>query len=114
MPDSVAREAYCQEVSSAGFWPGDLSTGGPSFYSYAYPAPNGFNGATVGPTGARFDPSLGEFLLSYADVTASEDPDAALLEFLQGTYEAAADLADWDRSGLERADGQLGHPPQGS
>lgn len=114
MPDSVAREAYCQEVSSAGFWPGDGSTGGPCFYSYAYPPPAGFADAPLAPKTARFDPTLGEYLLSYADMIAAENPDAALLAFLQSTYEAAANLGGWDRAGLERPDGALGHPPQGS
>lgn len=113
MPNSVAREAYCQEVSSAGFWPGDPSTGGPSFYSYAYPAPAGFADAAVGPAAARFEPALGEYLLPYSAIVAAADPDAALLDFLQSSYDAAADLGKWDRASLERADGPLGHPPSG-
>ncbi|WP_240320790.1 DUF5996 family protein [Sphingomonas crusticola] len=114
MPDAVAREAYCREVSSAGFWPGLEIAAGPSFYSYAYPAPAGFAQAPVRPSAATFDAALGEFLLPYAAVIASGDPDAALLEFLESTYEAAANLAGWDRAHLERSSGPLGHPPLGS
>ena len=109
VPNAVAREAYCREVSSAGFWPG---VDRPAFYSYAYPAPDGFNLAKVAPGAAVFDTQLGEFLLPYDAVRASADPDTALLAFLQSTYEAAADLAHWDRSRLERAQGRLGRAPE--
>ena len=109
VPDAVAREAYCREVSSAGFWPG---IDRPAFYSYAYPVPDGFNLAKVAPEAAMFDTQLGEFLMPYDAVRSSADPDAALLAFLQSTYEAAADLAHWERSRLERAQGLLGRLPE--
>jgi hypothetical protein len=109
VPNAVAREAYCREVSSAGFWPG---VDRPTFYSYAYPAPDGFKFAKVEPDAAIFDTQLGEFLLSYDAVRSSPDPDAALLAFLQSAYEAAANLAHWERSRLERAQGRLGRLPQ--
>jgi hypothetical protein len=100
--DWVMREAYSHEVSSAGFWPG-----GPQaealFYSYAYPVPEGFAAAPVRPEGARYDRDLGEFVLPYEVLRRLPDPDAALLEFLQSTYEAAAGLGAWDRAALERA-----------
>jgi hypothetical protein len=114
MSDAVAREAYSHEVSSAGFWPGGGGVSEPSFYSYAYPAPAGFSQAAVGPAAAFFDATLGEFLLPYSAVRSSDDPEAALLDFLQSTYEAAANLAHWDRQALERPTGALGHPPAGS
>jgi hypothetical protein len=110
VPNAVAREAYSREVSSAGFWPG---IDRPAFYSYAYPAPDGFNLAKVEPEAARFDAQLGEFLLSYDAVRFSADPDTALMVFLQSTYEAAANLANWERSRLERAQGMLGRLPPG-
>ncbi len=109
LPDSVAREAYSHEVSSAGFWPGG---GGPideaAFYSYAYPAPAGFDAAKVRPAAAYFSRDLGEFLLPYDAVRSAGDPDAALMDFLISTYEAAADLADWDRAALDCAMGEAG------
>ena len=102
LPDPITREAYSREVSSAGWWPG----GGPidyaAFYSYAYPAPEGFAESGVQPAEAFFDNSLGEFLLPYDAVRTAADPDATLLSFLQTTYEAAADKAGWDRANLER------------
>ena len=102
LPDAVAREAYSHEVSSAGFWPGG---GGvidfPAFYSYAYPAPDGFAEARPAPEGAYFETRLGEFVLPYEAVRTSSGPDATLLAFLQSTYAAAADLGGWNRAALE-------------
>ncbi|HLM56352.1 MAG TPA: DUF5996 family protein [Pyrinomonadaceae bacterium] len=100
--DSVTREAYSHEVSSAGFWPGGDSFPEPVFYSYAYPEPQGFADYRVRPAEAFYSPDLREFVLRYEDVRRAPDPDAALLDFLQSTYEAAADLARWDRAALER------------
>ncbi len=110
LPDAVAREAYSHEVSGAGFWPGGGL--GPvdfaAFYSYAYSAPDGFAKATVKPAAAYFHEALGEFILPYDDVRNATDPDAALMEFLQSTYSAAADLGQWDRKALECAIGEVG------
>lgn len=111
LPDAVAREAYNHEVSSAGFWPGGGTINEPTFYSYAYPTPDGFGSASIRPSAGRFDTDLGEFLLSYRAVRDSADPDGDLLAFLQTTYEAAADLGGWDRSALEGPEGTVGTPP---
>ncbi|HEY0234793.1 MAG TPA: DUF5996 family protein [Afipia sp.] len=100
--DWVAREAYSHEVSSCGFWPGNGGFGKPAFYSYAYPEPLGFSDASLRPSAARFDPDLGEFVLDYDSVRHSQSPDEALLEFLQSTYESAANAGHWDRAALER------------
>lgn len=99
--DWVMEEAYSHELSSAGFWPG-TGIGEAAYYSYAYPAPEGYAEHVVKPTAARFDNVLGEFILPYEAVRTASDPDAALSAFLQTTYEAAANLADWDREALER------------
>ena len=96
----VMHEAYSHEVSSAGYWPGPDGEG--VFYSYAYPMPAGFDAVDLRVPGARYDAELGEFVLPYAAVRTASDPDGLLLSFLQATYEAAADLADWDRAALER------------
>ena len=101
LPDDVAKEAYNQEVSSAGFWPG-TGLGYPAFYSYAYPAPEGFKDAPVQPDAAFFHPDLSEFVLPYDAVRTAADPDQALLNFLQSTYDAAADLAQWDKVALRQ------------
>jgi hypothetical protein len=114
LPDAVVREAYNQEVSSAGFWPGGGAVAGPHYYSYAYPAPPRFADMPVEPDAAHFDTALGEFLLPYEAVRASADPDATLLAFLQSSYEAAANLAHWDRRFLEGPTGPLGRPPAGA
>jgi Family of unknown function (DUF5996) len=109
LPDAVAQEAYSHEVSSAGFWPGG---GGPvdyaAFYSYAYPAPAGFAEAKVRPAAAFWSQELGEFLFPYDEMREARDPDAALIEFLTSTYDAAADLANWDRRALDAPLGQPG------
>jgi hypothetical protein len=107
LPDAVTREAYSHEVSSAGFWPGGAGMpGGPLFYCYAYPVPEGFAQAKVAPEAARFEPALGEFVLDYEAVRTAPDPDAALLAFLHSTYAAAADLAGWDRGALDCDEGR--------
>lgn len=100
--DRVTREAYSHEVSSVGFWPGtgDLDA---AFYSYAAPEPPGFRDASAQPAAARYNPQLGEFRLAYDDVRRASSPAAALLDFCQTTYDAAANLAHWDRSALERS-----------
>lgn len=102
LADRVTREAYSHEVSSCGFWPGGGPVPHAAFYSYAYPAPPGFAEAPVRPEAAFYHPDLGEFLLPYDAVREAASPDAFLLEFLQTTYEAAADLGGWDRAALER------------
>jgi hypothetical protein len=102
-PDVVQELAYSHEVSSCGYWPGGGDEG--AFYAYAYPEPNGFADWPVEPAGARYDPTLGEFVLPYERVRTAAEPDAALLSFLQTTYVAAAELGSWDREALEMADG---------
>ncbi len=110
LPDAVTREAYSHEVSSAGFWPGGGAIDYPAFYSYAYPAPDGFAAAPVRPQAAFFHPGLGEFILPYDAVRTAAAPDEMLLEFLQSTYEAAANAAGWDRGALECPQGRAGVP----
>jgi hypothetical protein len=102
LPDAVTREAYSHEVSSAGFWPGGGPIDYPAFFSYAYPAPDGYGERPVEPGAAFFRPDLGEFLLPYDAVRTAADPDATLLTFLQSSYEAAAETGNWDRAALER------------
>ena len=106
LPDWITREAYSHEVSSCGFWPGSEAYPHPIFYSYAYPTPEGFASAPVQPEEAFYLDDLGEFALPYDAVRQADDPDAMLLDFLQSTYAAAADLGEWDRIALER----LGDP----
>jgi hypothetical protein len=117
LPDRVTRDAYSHEVSSCGFWPGAPGTpdapdapnaaGAPDidpfFYSYAYPQPPGYAQYPIAPAQASFNPNFGEFILPYESMRQSPDPDATLLQFLQSTYEAAANCAHWDRAALEAA-----------
>jgi hypothetical protein len=107
LSDTIVREAYSHEVSSAGFWPGGSGIDYAAFYSYAYPEPEKFRTTTVSPQGAFYSEALREFLLPYDVVRTAADPDATLLAFLQSTYEAAAEAASWDR---ERLESELGRP----
>ncbi len=108
LPDTVTREAYSHEVSSAGFWPGGGAIDYPAFYSYAYPAPEGFAAAPVRPEAAFFREALGEFILPYDAVRTAQAPDETLLGFLESAYEAAANAAGWDRATLECPQGRVG------
>lgn len=111
LPNAVAREAYSHEVSSLGFWPGNEAMPEPVFYSYAYPEPPGFAQARVGPAAAKYNTTLHEFVLPYEEVRTAASPEAALLEFAQSTYAAAADLGKWDRAALEQINAPLHSPP---
>jgi len=103
----VAREAYSHEVSSCGFWPGGGPVDRPMFYAYAYPEPEGFNRARVEPPEAFYSAEMKEFLLPYDAVRTAKAPDRVLAAFLQSTYEAAANLGQWDRASLERTTTRL-------
>ncbi|OBJ93639.1 hypothetical protein A5638_25295 [Mycolicibacterium fortuitum] len=97
--DWVMVEGYSHELSSCGFWPGGGEEG--AFYAYAYPEPEGFADYPVGPDAAFYSKDFRQFLLSYEAVRTSAEPDRDLMNFLQSTYAAAADLAGWDRAALE-------------
>ena len=101
--DSITREAYSHEVISAGFWPGGGDVNGAAFYAYAAPEPEGFSKSLVKPSEAFYHSGLKEFLLMYDDVRTADFPRARLMDFLQSTYEAGANLSKWDRPSLERA-----------
>jgi hypothetical protein len=102
IPDAVNREAYSHEVSSCGFWPGNGGFGQAAFYCYAYPQPAGFGEAAIPPGAGVYSKELGEFILPYDAVRRAAAPVDLLLDFLESTYAAAADLAQWDRAALER------------
>src|ERR1043166_7336828 len=111
LPDRVTRDAYSHEVSSAGFWPGGAVAPYPLFYSYAYPEPRGFAESRAQPPAARYDATLHEFVLPYADVRRSAEPAETLLAFLQSTYEAAAELGGGGPPSLEGAGETLREKP---
>jgi hypothetical protein len=102
MPLEVMQEAYSQEVSSAGFWPGSKDSPMPVFYAYAYPSDHKFGEQKVAPSEAFYSAEMGEFFLKYEDVQQSDNPEKMLSDFLQTTYEAAVNISDWDRPKLER------------
>ena len=100
--DPITREAYSHEVISHGWWPGQGPLGKPAFYSYTAPPPEGLSNAKIRPDKAYYSKDLSEFLFLYDDVRNAPDPDDALMDFCQSTYEAGANLARWDRASLER------------
>lgn len=100
LPDRITREAYSDEVASAGFWAGGVTAAEPFFYSYVYPEPDGYRSSAL--KEGRFDETYGEFVLPYARVRASADPERMLMEFFQAAYDVGADLGKWDRKALER------------
>jgi hypothetical protein len=114
LPDAITREAYSQEVSSLGFWPGNEAMPQALFYSYAYPEPKGFADAKIAPAGASYNSQLHEFVLPYETMRVMTSPDEALLEFAQSTYDAASTLAKWDRAALEEKKPILHSVPQRS
>jgi hypothetical protein len=101
LPDAVTREAYSHEEHSVGFWPGGNGVDA-AFYAYAYPEPPGFAEARIAPAAAGWNVAMREFVLPYGAVREASDPDRAVLSFFESTYEAAANLAKWDRAALER------------
>jgi len=101
LPDAITREAYSQEVSSLGFWPGADAMPQAIFYSYAYPEPKGFSEAKVKPDVASYNTQFREFVLPYDAVRTAKSPDDAILDFAQSTYDAASQLGNWDRAALE-------------
>ncbi|MEP6975728.1 MAG: DUF5996 family protein, partial [Spartobacteria bacterium] len=103
LSDVVTREAYSQEVSSVGFWPGNAASPTPLYYSYAYPEPAGFAEAKVQPGEASYLAALHEFILPYDSVRTAALPDEMLLQFAQSVYDAASTLGKWDRAALEEA-----------
>jgi hypothetical protein len=112
LPDAITREAYSQEVSSLGFWPGSAAAPTPIFYSYAYPEPAGFAQAKVQPGAAFYEPKLREFILPYDVVRTAEKPDEVLLDFAQSTYDAASTLGKWDRDALQEHKPSLHSAPR--
>jgi hypothetical protein len=105
LPDRITREAYSHEVSSAGFWPGGETYPHAIYYSYAYPSPANLDQRQIEPARAGWSNELNEFVLPYDQVRSAASPETDLMLFLQSTYEAAADLAEWDRRSLEWAPG---------
>ena len=114
LSDAITREAYSQEVSSLGFWPGNAAMPTPIFYSYAYPEPPGFAGVKVQPREVYYESKLREYILPYDAVRTAEKPDEVLLDFAQTAYDAASKLGKWDRDALEEKKPALHSPRQHS
>lgn len=110
LPDTVTREAYSHEVASFGFWPGGGGVEEAAFYAYGYPTPEGLDRAGIEPAEAYWHADLGEFVLPYAAVRSADDPEAALLRFLESAYRAVATRGEWDCAALDIPLGRFGEP----
>src|SRR6202044_1250785 len=99
--DRIQAEAYSHECISAGFWPGNGGYGKAAFYAYAAPTPPGLADCRLDCMGG-FNGGLGEFLLDYDEVRSARDPEKEVLDFLNATYDAAANASKWDRASLDR------------
>ena len=112
-PAWVMEEAYSHELSTAGWWPLNRELG-PAFFGFIYPEPKGFREAVIRPDAAFYDVALGEFILRHDDVRALDEPDAAVLAFLEDTYSSGADLARWPRQAFESPSYPADGPPRGA
>ena len=101
--DPILAYGEDQENVAIGFWPGSREFPHPLLYAYIHPAPDGVADAPIEPAAARWEPALGEFVLTYADALATGDPAGAIATFFQSAYEHCARLAGWDRGRLEGA-----------
>ncbi len=106
--DRMMQEATSHEEISVGFWPGSGSVQEPAFYAYAAPEPPGFAAARVEPQAAQYHQEISNFILPYESARTAADPDEMVLEFFQSAYEAAADLAGWERAELDRPESEWG------
>jgi Family of unknown function (DUF5996) len=94
--DFIMRNAMDAQEVAAGWWPGDARYGKAAFYAYAHPAPESFPVATLSPHAARWEPSLGEFILDWDDARSASDPAAAALDFVRSAFQHACMVCDWD------------------
>ena len=103
--DFIMRNAMNAQEVAVGWWPGDTRYGKAAFYAYAHPARDGFGGVTLPVPGARWDPTLGEYILDWDDVRSSADPRALALEFARAAFRHACAVCDWDHGLAASADG---------
>jgi len=92
----IMRNAMDAQEVAVGWWPGDARYPKAAFYAYAHPAPEGFADATLEPRAARWDATLGEFILDWDDVRASGDPHAAALAFARTAFHHSCAVCGWD------------------
>jgi len=103
--DFIMRNAGDAQQVEVGWWPGDGRYGKAAFYAYAHPAPDAFKGATLEPEAARWDDTLGEYVLDWEDVRAAPDPHAYALEFARSAFRHACMVCDWDETLSASAEG---------
>jgi hypothetical protein len=104
--DYIMRNAMDAEEVAVGWWPGDGRYEKAAFYAYAHPPREGFAGADMSP--GRWDAALGEYVLDWDDVRASDDPHAAALDFAHRVFRHACTMCEWDPALAASAEG---NPP---
>jgi hypothetical protein len=103
--DFIERNAMDSQEVAVGWWPGDSRYGKAAFYAYAHPAPEGFSTGAIAPAAASWNDELGEFVLDWDEVRASEDPHAAALQFARSVFLHACLVCDWDPALAASAEG---------
>jgi hypothetical protein len=94
--DFIMRNAMDAQEVAVGWWPGDARYAKAAFYAYAHPAPDGFALATLSPAAARWEETLGEYILDCDDLRSSLDPHALALEFARSAFRHACVVCKWD------------------
>ncbi len=103
--DFIMRNAMDAQEVAVGWWPGDARYGKAAFYAYAHPAPDGFAGATLEPSAARWEAELGEYVLDWEDVCAASDSHSAALEFARSAFRHSCTVCEWDPALAATAEG---------
>jgi hypothetical protein len=104
--DFIMRNAMDSQEVAVGWWPGDERYGKAAFYAYAHPTPDSFAGATLSPEAARWEGSLGEYVLDWEDARQSSDPHAAGVEFARSAFRHACAVCGWDPALPRSAEGE--------
>jgi Family of unknown function (DUF5996) len=103
--DFIMRNSMDAQEVAVGWWPGDERYGRAAFYAYAHPAPDGFAGVNLAPAPARWEETLGEYLLDWDDVVGAADPRATAIEFARSAFAHACSVCEWDPELAASAEG---------
>ncbi|MCU1461822.1 MAG: hypothetical protein JWO37_1897 [Acidimicrobiales bacterium] len=103
--DFIMRNSGDAQQIEVGWWPGDARYPHAAFFAYAFPAPDGFENATLSPAAARWDAGLGEYVLDWDDVRVAPDPHRAALDFGRSAIRHACMVCSWDPELAASAEG---------
>lgn len=94
--DFIMRNAMDSQEMAIGWWPGDTRYDRAAFYAYAHPAPEGFASGRLAPRAARWEATLGEYILDWDDVRSASDPHAVGVEFARSAFRHGCTVCEWD------------------